>query len=231
MLKRIQVGNFQPLSVHSYVFWLILFRSNECVLDLDVVHDSYEPVSLSFFDNIFGFFTGIRQRGIQTTEEILRDGNIITAIGQIELDGSDLKLQESAVGPMFLTTATKSLLIRRLEQARNRTAFKVLICGTIAGILMAMIIRKIYLRRKREQNRRKLQELQKVVEDEDVVVTFKIQKRSVNIFSKIYIFNIFVTNLIRIIALILIHPQIVGDSLAASILYKEKMLPVRLLSQ
>lgn len=57
--------------------------------------------------------------GIQTTEEILRDGNIITAIGQIELDGGDLKLQESAVGPMFLTTATKSLLIRRFEQARN----------------------------------------------------------------------------------------------------------------
>lgn len=76
-------------------------------------------MSLSFFDQVFGFFTGIRQRGIQTTEEILRDGNIITAIGQIELDGSDLKLQESSVGPMFLTTATKSLLIRRFEQARN----------------------------------------------------------------------------------------------------------------
>lgn len=89
------------------------------ILDLDVVHDSYEPVSLSFFDKVFGFFSGIRQRGIQTTEEILRDGNIITAIGQIELDGNDLKLQESAVGPMFLTTATKSLLIRRFEQARN----------------------------------------------------------------------------------------------------------------
>lgn len=87
--------------------------------DLDVVHDSYEPVSLSFFDNIFGFFTGIRQKGLQTTEEILRDGNIITAIGQIELDGKDLKMEESAVGPMFLTTATKNLLIRRFEQARN----------------------------------------------------------------------------------------------------------------
>lgn len=87
--------------------------------DLDVVHDSYEPVSLSFFDHVFGFFTGIRQRGIQTTEEILRDGNVITAIGQVDLDGSNLKLEESAIGPMFLTTATKSLLIRRFEQARN----------------------------------------------------------------------------------------------------------------
>lgn len=103
----------------AYIFCTFIHIVVVVVLDLDVVHDSYEPVSLSFFDQVFGFFTGIRQRGIQTTEEILRDGNIITAIGQIELDGGDLKLQESTVGPMFLTTATKSLLIRRFEQARN----------------------------------------------------------------------------------------------------------------
>lgn len=68
---------------------------------------------------MFGFFSGIRQRGLQTTEEILRDGSFITAVGEIELDGNNLKLQESSIGPMFLTTATKSSLIRRFEQARN----------------------------------------------------------------------------------------------------------------
>lgn len=48
--------------------------------DLDVIHDSYEPSSLSFFDHVFGFFSGIRQRGLQTTEEILRDGSFITQL-------------------------------------------------------------------------------------------------------------------------------------------------------
>ena len=45
---------------------------------MDVVYDNYEPTSLSFFDHIFGFFSGVRQRGLQTTEEILRDGSFIT---------------------------------------------------------------------------------------------------------------------------------------------------------
>lgn len=48
------------------------------LLDMDVVYDHYEPASLSFFDHVFGFFSGVRQRGLQTTEEILRDGSFIT---------------------------------------------------------------------------------------------------------------------------------------------------------
>lgn len=87
--------------------------------DLDIIHDSYEPSTLTFFDNVFGFFSGVRQRGLQTTEEILRDGNFLTAVGELELDGNSLKLQASDIGPMFLTTATRSSLLRRFEQAKN----------------------------------------------------------------------------------------------------------------
>lgn len=89
------------------------------ILDMDIIHDSYEPTTPSLFDHLFGFFSGIRQRGLQTTEHILRDGSFITAVGELELDGNNLKLQESSIGPMFLTTSTKSSLIRRFEQARN----------------------------------------------------------------------------------------------------------------
>lgn len=98
---------------------MILFNIHDSSSDLDIIHDSYEPSSLSFFDHVFGFFSGVRQRGLQTTEEILRDGSFITAVGEIELDGNSLKMQESSIGPMFLTTATKSSLIRRFEQAKN----------------------------------------------------------------------------------------------------------------
>lgn len=87
--------------------------------DLDVIHDSYEPTTLSFFDHIFGFVSGVRQRGFQTTEEILRDGSFLTAVGELEMDGSTLKLQKSSIGPMFLTTASKSSLVRRFEEAKS----------------------------------------------------------------------------------------------------------------
>lgn len=89
--------------------------------DLDVVYDNYEPVTNSFFDNLFGFFLGVRQQGLQTTEEVLRDGSFITAVGELELDGGQLRLQPSVAGPMMLTTATKNTILRRVEDAKSST--------------------------------------------------------------------------------------------------------------
>lgn len=99
-------------------FMTNLFLGN-LFTDLDVIHDTYEPTSLSFFDHVFGFFSGVRQRGLQTTEEILREGSFITAVGELELDGNAVRLQPTEFGPMFLTTATKATLIRKFEEART----------------------------------------------------------------------------------------------------------------
>lgn len=97
----------------------IIDALSAAVLDLDVVYDNYEPSSLSFFDHVFDFFCGVRQKGLQTTEEVLRNGSFITAIGELELDGKTLRLQPSPVGPLFLTTATKSTLIKKFEDAKS----------------------------------------------------------------------------------------------------------------
>lgn len=126
--------------------------------DLELIHDAYEPSNLSFFDHIFGFFSGIRSRGIQTTEEMLRDGSFITAIGELESNSNGIRLRPSKVGPMFLTTATKGTLIRRFEEAKSAMLTKVIVCGAIAGILTGIILRKIYLRKKHERMERKLKE-------------------------------------------------------------------------
>ncbi|KAG4078824.1 hypothetical protein HA402_015414 [Bradysia odoriphaga] len=128
------------------------------ILDLDVVYDNYEPSSLSFFDHIFGFFSGVRQRGLQTTEEVLRDGSFITAVGEIDLDGNSLRLQSSKMGPMLLTTATKNTLVRKFEEAKSSMLFKVIICSTISAVLVGVIARKFYLKKKQERQDRELQE-------------------------------------------------------------------------
>lgn len=86
---------------------------------MDIIHDSYEPTSLSFFDHVFGFFSGVRQRGMQSTEEILRDGSFISAVGELQLDDDTMRLQPTDFGPMFLTTATKTTLIRKFEEAKT----------------------------------------------------------------------------------------------------------------
>lgn len=97
----------------------IKFCLKKCFLDLDIIYDNYEPTSLSFFDHVFGFVSGVRQRGLQTTEEILRDGSFITAVGELEIDGNNIRLQTSKLGPMFLTTSTKNTLLKKFEEAKS----------------------------------------------------------------------------------------------------------------
>lgn len=128
------------------------------VLDMDTVYDNYEPSSLSLFDHIFGFFSGVRQKGMQTTEEVLRDGSFITAVGEIELDGSTIRMQPSPVAPMFLTTATKNTLLKRFEEAKSSMLFKVVVCGTISAVLVGLIAKKIYKRKKIEWDERRLRD-------------------------------------------------------------------------
>ncbi|XP_055603569.1 mitochondrial E3 ubiquitin protein ligase 1 [Uranotaenia lowii] len=127
-------------------------------LDLDTVYDNYEPSSLSMFDHIFGFFSGVRQKGLQTTEEVLRDGSFITAVGELELDGDNVRLQPSSVAPMFLTTATKNTLLKRYGEAKSSMLFKVIVCGTVAAVLIGVITRKIYKRKKAEWDAKKLRD-------------------------------------------------------------------------
>lgn len=67
---------------------------------------------------------------MQTTEEVLRDGSFITAVGELELDGGQLRLQPSAAGPMMLTTATKNTILRRLEDAKSSSMY-VLHCASV----------------------------------------------------------------------------------------------------
>lgn len=154
------------------------------ILDMDVVYDNYEPSRLSFFDHIFGFISGVSQRGHQTTEEVLREGSYITAIGEIELTEAGLKLQPSKIGPMFLTTATKNTVMRRLEEAKSSTLVKILVCSTVAAVLIGLIGRKVYKKRRaaiEEQNfrdamdqsrkeRRSKQRIETLTDDQRCVV-------------------------------------------------------------
>lgn len=118
---------------------------------MDMVYDNYERANLSLIDHIVGFFTGIRQKGIQTTEEILRDGNFVTAIGELELDGKTLRLQRSPLGPLYLTTSSKATLIKKLEEDKYGLILKIIICGSIAAFIVTTIMTKYLAKRKQKR--------------------------------------------------------------------------------
>lgn len=92
------------------------------ILDMDVISDVFKPSQPSVFDHIFGFFYGIRRRGIQETEKMLRKDVIITGIGELVVskDGKGLRLQPPGNGaPFFLTTMSVNSLIKKLEDSRR----------------------------------------------------------------------------------------------------------------
>lgn len=93
--------------------------------DMDVISDKFEPMSPGVIDHVWGFFSGVRQRGLQTLEEMLRDGSYITAIGELSQSQSGaLKIQPPRDGlPLYLTTATKSSLLKRLASSRDFLRF------------------------------------------------------------------------------------------------------------
>lgn len=90
---------------------------------MDLVYDNYEPSRLTFVDNLFSFFSGMRQKGLQTTEEILRDGSFVTAIGELDASENTLRIQPSNVGPMIITTATKNTILKRYQDLKNSALY------------------------------------------------------------------------------------------------------------
>jgi hypothetical protein len=69
---------------------------------------------------IHTFLTGVRQRGVQTTEEMLKEGTFITGIGEITLEKDGLKLQPPSDGnPYYLTVLPIASLIRKLDDQKR----------------------------------------------------------------------------------------------------------------
>lgn len=93
---------------------------------MDVISDNFNPNIPSVMDHIWGFFAGIKQKGVQTTEKMLRTGTLVTGIGELitSNDGKTIKLQPPSNGaPYFLTNMQTSSLIRKLDDSKKTYRF------------------------------------------------------------------------------------------------------------
>lgn len=69
------------------------------------------------------YLLGVRQRGIQSTEKMLREDSIITAIGELsksKTESNYFTLQSPLNGPPFYITSTSiTALIRKLDDRKK----------------------------------------------------------------------------------------------------------------
>ncbi|CAL7947400.1 unnamed protein product [Xylocopa violacea] len=122
------------------------------ILDLDMVSNTFEPTVPSFADHLWGFFTGVRQRGLQSTEELLREGAVITGIGELSRTKSKmLTLQPPLNGtPFYLTSMSIGSLFRKLDD-RKRTYRLLCIMFGVIGIVIGGVVFRRYWKDRTEQ--------------------------------------------------------------------------------
>lgn len=120
--------------------------------DMDVISDVFNPSAPSLMDHIWGFFAGIRQSGIQSTEEMLRDGATITGIGELvySKDSKSLKLQPPSNGtPFYLTNMHVTSLIKKLQSSKTNYKLLCVLLGTIGLVISGIILRKYWKQKKK----------------------------------------------------------------------------------
>ncbi|XP_019868962.2 mitochondrial E3 ubiquitin protein ligase 1 [Aethina tumida] len=155
-----EVHNFMPFTLKNNSMQVeIVDPLSAEVLDMDVVFDEFKPTVPTVMDHIWGFFSGVRQRGVQSTEKMLRTGTIVTGIGELVYtnDGS-LRLQPPPKAPFYLTNMQVTSLVKKLDGSKRNYRFMCIIFGTAGIVLSVMIFRKYWMYRKQlveDQQRKK----------------------------------------------------------------------------
>lgn len=130
------------------------------ILDMDVISDQFQPTVPSVMDHVWGFFSGVRQRGVQTTERMLRQGAIITGIGELAAssDGQVRLQPPSNGGAFYLTNMQITSLVRRLEERRRNYRLASALFGAAGLLLVGLLLRRYIKDRNRRRQEKSLHE-------------------------------------------------------------------------
>ncbi|XP_046482868.1 mitochondrial E3 ubiquitin protein ligase 1 [Neodiprion pinetum] len=132
------------------------------ILDMDTISDHFEPSVPTFTDHLWGFFTGVRQRGLQSTEEMLRDGAIITGIGELSKTvarSGGIRLQPPLNGtPYYLTSMSVTSLLRKLDDRKKTYWWLCVMFGGIGLLISGIVVRRYWKDREEERLAKELRE-------------------------------------------------------------------------
>ena len=109
-------SNHVPFGLSQTVQVLDHHIANE--VDLEVIHDKFEPAVNTLGDHVWGWVVGDRQKGVQFTETMLVNGTELTAVGELVLNNTDgtISIQAPSNGnAYYLVKETSKSLVRRLE--------------------------------------------------------------------------------------------------------------------
>ncbi|GLV34222.1 Mitochondrial E3 ubiquitin protein ligase 1 [Carabus blaptoides fortunei] len=129
------------------------------LLDMDVISDQFQPTIPSVMDHVWGFFAGVRQRGVQTTEKMLRKGTVITGIGELVTspNSTTVRLQPPTNGtPFYLTNMQLTSLVRQLNDRKKSYRLLCVAFGAMGIVIASLMLRRYWRDRRRKLHEEKL---------------------------------------------------------------------------
>uniref|UniRef100_A0A1B6G609 RING-type E3 ubiquitin transferase n=1 Tax=Cuerna arida TaxID=1464854 RepID=A0A1B6G609_9HEMI len=128
-------------------------------LHLDTVYNKYDRTVHSLAGNLWSFFFGVRQYGMQTTEEMLKEGTIVTGIGDLMLssDGTKLLVPPSGNKPYFITTQPLSSLLRDLRDKKSLFGWLLILTGGLTILFGGLLARRLWANLKKRKAKQELQ--------------------------------------------------------------------------
>lgn len=128
-------------------------------LNLETTYENFHPSVQSLSSVIGHFISGERPKGIHETEEMLRVGESVTAVGELVLDNSLIKLQPPKQGfQFFLTRLDRDSLLRKQGNSVRLWRILTVAFGAAACSALVYILWKQYVRRRRSRKERGLLE-------------------------------------------------------------------------
>lgn len=129
-------------------------------LDLETTYQNFHPSAQSLSSVIGHFLSGERPKGIHETEEMLRVGESVTAVGELVLDNHVLKLQPPKQGFCYFLSRLDydGLLRRQSGSLRVWWLLSLLLGGVACSTLLYVLWRRYERRRRRRKERRLLEE-------------------------------------------------------------------------
>ncbi|XP_078094711.1 mitochondrial ubiquitin ligase activator of NFKB 1 isoform X2 [Mustelus asterias] len=127
-------------------------------LNLETVYEKFHPAVQTFTNIIGHYISGERPKGIKETEEMLRDKDIITGVGELVLDNNFIKLQPPKQGlQYYLSRLDFESLIRKQESKVKLWKILTVVFGITTCVTFYFIMRRQYKRYKMEQEQTQLQ--------------------------------------------------------------------------
>lgn len=129
-------------------------------LDLERTFETFHPAARSLSSTIGHFLSGERPAGVRETEEMLRVGESVTAVGELVLDGDVIKLQPPKGAGLiyFLSRLDYGALLSRQRSGVRRWRLLAALFGLFAASTLLLVLWRRYRWRRRRREEQDLLE-------------------------------------------------------------------------